>query len=76
MAERKARKPALGPDLTSDMLRRRLLGAAAELRALAERDPGRASELIEQARRIEALADSRSQGEEDAAAPLPRDIVR
>ncbi len=76
MAERKARKPALAPDLTSDMLRRRLLGAAAELRALAEREPGRARELIDQARRIEALAGPNGEREQCLGPALPRDLPR
>ena len=70
------KKPAVGPDLSSDSLRLRLLDAAAELRRLAEREPERARELIDQARRIEALADPRLQGEKDAAPPLPRDLSR
>ena len=76
MPEREARKPALRPELSSDALRRRLLEAAAELRALAEREPGRARELIDQARRIEALANSNGKREEDAGPPLPRDLSR
>ena len=76
MPEREARKPALRPELSSDALRRRLREAAAELRALAEREPGRARELIDQARRIEALADPSAEPRHDAGSPQPRDVAR
>lgn len=76
MARGKPHKPAHGPALTSDTLRRLLLGAAVELRSLAEREPGRARELIDQARRIEALAGPNGEREQDAGPALPRDLPR
>jgi len=76
MGKEEARRPASGPGPSSDALRRRLCEAAAELRALAEHKPERAWELIDQARRIEALANARMDGAEADAPPLPRDLTR